>query len=131
VTDGLFSAEANGVKFHGIEAITEEDFQRILQTLRRRITKAVQAPRPLGARASTGFVELGEPVQGIRPRLTPPPRLHHHRYHGVFAPNAPQRGQVTALVKDSDGVPDTLSGVPVINENPKPAVPSLPIYGRC
>jgi hypothetical protein len=37
----------------------------------------------------------------------------------VFAPNAPQRGQVTALVKDSDGVPDTLPSVPVINEPPE------------
>jgi hypothetical protein len=37
----------------------------------------------------------------------------------VFAPNAPRRDQVTALVKDSDGVPDTLSGVPVINEQPE------------
>jgi hypothetical protein len=35
VTDGLFSAEAEGVKFHGIEVITEEDLQRIQQTLRR------------------------------------------------------------------------------------------------
>jgi hypothetical protein len=26
---------------------------------------------------------------------------------------------VTAWVKDSDGVPDTLSGVPVINEQPE------------
>ena len=27
--------------------------------------------------------------------LIPPPRLHRHRYHGVLAPNAPQRAQVT------------------------------------
>jgi hypothetical protein len=37
VTDGLFSAEADGVDFHGIEGITEEDLQRIQQTLRRRL----------------------------------------------------------------------------------------------
>jgi hypothetical protein len=37
VTDGLFSVEADGVKFHGIEAITEEDLQKIQQTLRRRL----------------------------------------------------------------------------------------------
>jgi hypothetical protein len=59
-------------------------------------------------------------------QLIPPPRLHRHRYHGAFAPNSPLRPQVTALVKDSDGVPDTLSGVPVINElsetrRPQPA----------
>ncbi len=27
--------------------------------------------------------------------LIPPPRRHRHRYHGVLAPNAPLRGQVT------------------------------------
>jgi hypothetical protein len=29
--------------------------------------------------------------------LIPPPRLHRHRYHGVLAPNSPQRAQVSAL----------------------------------
>ncbi len=29
--------------------------------------------------------------------LIPPPRLHRHRYHGVLAPNAPQRAQLTAV----------------------------------
>jgi hypothetical protein len=28
--------------------------------------------------------------------LIPPPRIHRHRYHGVLAPNAPLRPQVTA-----------------------------------
>ncbi len=28
--------------------------------------------------------------------LIPPPRIHRHRYHGVLAPNAPGRKQVTA-----------------------------------
>jgi hypothetical protein len=60
-------------------------------------------------------------------QLTPPPRLHRHRYHGVFAPNAPLRDQVTALVKDSDGASDTLSGVPVINEPPETRRPQ-PAY---
>jgi hypothetical protein len=27
--------------------------------------------------------------------LIPPPRIHRHRYHGVLAPNAPQRAQLT------------------------------------
>jgi hypothetical protein len=31
--------------------------------------------------------------------LIPPPRLHRHRYHGVLAPNSPQRPQVTALAR--------------------------------
>jgi hypothetical protein len=31
--------------------------------------------------------------------LIPPPRRHRHRYHGVFAPNAPLRAQLTALLE--------------------------------
>jgi len=31
--------------------------------------------------------------------LIPPPRLHRLRYHGVLAPNAPQRPQVTAWAR--------------------------------
>ena len=31
--------------------------------------------------------------------LIPPPRLHRHRYHGVLAPNSPQRAQVSALAR--------------------------------
>jgi hypothetical protein len=47
-------------------------------------------------------------------QLIPPPRLHRHRFHGAFATNSPLRPHVTALVKDSDGVSDTRSGVPAI-----------------
>jgi len=36
----------------------------------------------------------------------PPPRRHRHRYHGVFAPNAPLRAQVTALLESpADSLP--------------------------
>jgi hypothetical protein len=31
--------------------------------------------------------------------LIPPSRQHRHRHHGVLAPNAPQRAQVTALAR--------------------------------
>jgi glycosyltransferase involved in cell wall biosynthesis len=59
VTDGLFSAETDGVNFHGIEAITKEDLQRIQQTLRRRLIGLFKRRGLLeGARASTGSVEL-------------------------------------------------------------------------
>jgi hypothetical protein len=37
--------------------------------------------------------------------LIPPPRRHRHRYYGVLAPNAPLRGQVTALAGMPDGTP--------------------------
>jgi hypothetical protein len=33
--------------------------------------------------------------------LIPPPRIHRHRYHGVLAPNAPLRAQVTALARQA------------------------------
>jgi hypothetical protein len=33
--------------------------------------------------------------------LIPPPRLHRHRYHGVLAPNAPWRAQVTLFGQNS------------------------------
>jgi len=32
--------------------------------------------------------------------LTPPPRRHRHRYHGVLAPHAPLRAAVTAYGRD-------------------------------
>jgi hypothetical protein len=31
--------------------------------------------------------------------LIPPPRIHRHRYHGVLAPNAPLRAQVSAWAR--------------------------------
>jgi hypothetical protein len=31
--------------------------------------------------------------------LIPPPRLHRHRYHGVLAPNSPQRAQLIAWAR--------------------------------
>ena len=37
--------------------------------------------------------------------LIPPPRIHRHRYHGVLAPNAPQRAQVTALAHQPASAP--------------------------
>ena len=46
--------------------------------------------------------------------LIPPPRLHRHRYHGVLAPNAPQRAQVTALAQPTT----PLSPAPLPDGNP-------------
>jgi hypothetical protein len=46
---------------------------------------------------------MGAPSCGSRPwncssvwPLISPPRIHRHRYHGVLAPNVPQRAQVIA-----------------------------------
>ncbi|MFC1791243.1 transposase, partial [Gemmatimonadota bacterium] len=33
-------------------------------------------------------------------KILPPPKIHRHRYHGVFAPNAPLRPLVTARARD-------------------------------
>ena len=34
--------------------------------------------------------------------ILPPPRIHRHRYHGVFAPNAPLRPLVTARTQEEN-----------------------------
>ena len=54
--------------------------------------------------------------------LIPPPRLHRHRYHGVLAPNSPQRAQVTALARPAT----PLSLAPLPAGDPAQRVPSAP-----
>jgi hypothetical protein len=51
-------------------------------------------------------------------KLIPQPRRHRHRYHGVFAPNAPLRAQVTALLDDSP------ADAPPTTDAPDPTEPS-------
>ena len=36
--------------------------------------------------------------------ILPPPRIHRHRYHGVFAPNAPLRPLVTARAQEDNAL---------------------------
>ena len=43
-------------------------------------------------------------------RLIPPPRVHRHRYHGVFAPNAKWRREVTRYGRDEVDELDPGSG---------------------
>jgi len=54
--------------------------------------------------------------------ILPPPRIHRHRYHGVFAPNAPLRPLVTARAHQDNAlavqVPDP--GLPL---SPTPSPP--------
>jgi hypothetical protein len=50
--------------------------------------------------------------------LIPPPRRHRHRYHGVFAPNAPLRAQVTVWLELPADTPSTSAAAP------NPAEPS-------
>jgi hypothetical protein len=59
--------------------------------------------------------------------LIPPPRRHRHRYYGVLAPNAPLRGQVTALA----GVPDsTPAAAARPSQSPRPLRQSSRQAGR-
>jgi len=42
--------------------------------------------------------------------ILPPPRIHRHRYHGVFAPNAPLRPLVTARTQEDNVLVPQLPG---------------------
>jgi len=42
--------------------------------------------------------------------ILPPPRIHRHRYHGVFAPNAPLRPLVTARTQEDNALAAQLPG---------------------
>jgi hypothetical protein len=42
--------------------------------------------------------------------ILPPPRIHRHRYHGVFAPNAPLRPLVTARTQEDNALVAQVSG---------------------
>jgi hypothetical protein len=55
--------------------------------------------------------------------LIPPPRLHRHRYHGVLAPNSPQRAQVTAWARSPTppSPAPTSAGDPAQHAEPSPA----------
>jgi len=43
-----------------------------------------------------------------------PPRIHRHRYHGVFAPNAPLRPLVTARAQEDNALAAQVSGLDVL-----------------
>ncbi len=51
--------------------------------------------------------------------ILPPPRIHRHRYHGVFAPNAPLRPLVTARAQEDNALAADLLG-------PKLPLPETP-----
>jgi len=57
-------------------------------------------------------------------KILPPPRIHRHRYHGVFAPNAPLRPLVTARAREDNALAaQTFSPHPALPEKP-PVPPS-------
>ncbi|MEJ2542208.1 MAG: transposase, partial [Gemmatimonadota bacterium] len=51
-------------------------------------------------------------------RLIPPPRLHRHRYHGAFAPNAAWRKQVVRYERDDTEDTDASDLAPVGGTDP-------------
>ena len=46
-------------------------------------------------------------------KILPPPRIHRHRYHGVFAPNAPLRPLVTARAQEDNALAAQAPGLPL------------------
>ncbi len=54
-----------------------------------------QLPKPLPDGRTALYLTPLELLDRLA-ALIPPPRIHRHRYHGVLAPNAPERAQVTA-----------------------------------
>jgi hypothetical protein len=54
--------------------------------------------------------------------ILPPPRIHRHRYHGGFAPNAPLRPLVTARAQEDNALAAQVSGLDVL----PPAAPEVP-----
>ena len=56
--------------------------------------------------------------------ILPPPRLHRHRYHGVFAPNAPLRPLVTERAREDNALAAEAHGAPL--SPPTPPRPRLP-----
>ncbi len=58
-----------------------------------------QLPKPLPDGRTTLYLTPLELLERLA-ALIPPPRIHRHRYHGVLAPNAPEREQVTAKASE-------------------------------
>jgi hypothetical protein len=58
-------------------------------------------------------------------KILPPPRIHRHRYHGAFAPNAPMRPLVTARA-EADIAAAAANLAPQQTAIPGPAVPAKP-----
>ena len=52
-------------------------------------------------------------------KILPPPRIHRHRYHGVFAPNAPLRPLVTAQAQEDNAL--AAQDLPLPQTSPAPA----------
>ena len=54
--------------------------------------------------------------------ILPPPRIHRHRYHGVFAPNASLRPLITERAREDNALATQAPGPPL----PLPTKPTAP-----
>ena len=128
---GGFSLDAS-VGIHGSDSAGRERLLRYcarppFALERLRIERHAGAPEPRGFTASTGEAGIrqvlyhpawpirdGRTILALSPleflaalgRLSPPPRVHRHRYHGVLAPNARLRERVINLGRDDGEAPD-------------------------
>ena len=59
-------------------------------------------------------------------KILPPPRIHRHRYHGAFAPNAPLRPLVTARAQEDNTLADQAPGPRFPLPEPPSAQPPQP-----
>jgi hypothetical protein len=83
-----------------------------LELIERVAARATRRGAPLqrGSTAKRVLPAADAPTFALPPRQTEaaalisPPRPHRHRYHGVLAPNSPQRAQVTALARPATPV---------------------------
>ena len=70
-------------------------------------------------RESSGWAGIGTITDTTSNRgSVPPPRLHRHRYHGAFAPNAAWRKQVVRYGRDDAEDTDASALAPVDGSDP-------------
>ncbi len=58
-------------------------------------------------------------------KILPPPRIHRHHYHGVFAPNAPLRPPFTARAQEDNALAAQLPGPPLPLPTPPTTSPPM------
>ncbi|MCK5650768.1 MAG: transposase [Gemmatimonadetes bacterium] len=103
VVDGLFEridsdqgpeTNTGGLRFHEAAGLTPQLLDRLQHTVRQRVLYVLPSPDPSGRTAlRLSALEFLDRLA----TLVPPPHIHRHRYHGVFAPNAPLRPLIAPL----------------------------------
>jgi len=122
LVDGLFECvdpdagpqtTTGGLQFHEATDLSPHLLARLQHTVRTRVLRLIRycARPPFALELLDRFANL-----------FPPPRIHRHRYHGVFAPNAPLTPLVTVRVKaENKAVADeSLSLTPLLPQTAEP-----------